>query len=362
MSTAADRMSDPQVESFTKEHSEAALENLRAGLRNDCHPLSSKDCLSHADDLRGKVVLITGAGSGIGARFATLAATLGAEVVLSDRSQAAVLAVQKEIADSSIHERAHVPPKAASVTEWNELRNVFEWTDNKFGRIDVVLSSAGVTERPGFDDATYDAQGKLQPPNLSTLDINLKGSLYTTKLALHYMRKRDVKGAIVLMGSLSSFFGIPLGPMYAVSKHGILGMMRSQHFLASAYGIRINMIAPWFTDTPIIEIGARLLLAGLPLCKMSDVVNAIVYAATSPDAGGVALPVDPTGVLCLPAAGSTTGEDGFDKVFAKRAMGAISTFVSITQVAKLIGGALAPLLAVTVAGGAAAYGGYKYLK
>ena len=53
-------MSDPQVESFTKEHSEAALENLRAGLRNDCHPLSSKDCLSHADDLRGKVVLITG--------------------------------------------------------------------------------------------------------------------------------------------------------------------------------------------------------------------------------------------------------------------------------------------------------------
>ena len=53
-------MSDPQVESFTKEHSEAALENLRAGLRNDCHPLSSKDCLSHADELRGKVVLITG--------------------------------------------------------------------------------------------------------------------------------------------------------------------------------------------------------------------------------------------------------------------------------------------------------------
>ena len=78
-----------------------------------------------------------------------------------------------------------------------------------------------------------------------------------------------------------------------------------------------------FTDTPIVELGARLLLAGLPLCKMSDVVNAIVYAATSPDASGVALPVDPTGVLCLPAAGSTTGEDGFDKVFAKRAMGAI---------------------------------------
>ena len=99
-------------------------------------------------------------------RFCTLLIA-SAEVVLSDRSQAAVLAVQKEIADSSIHERAHVPPKAASVTEWNEIRDVFEWTDNKFGRIDVVLSSAGVTERPGFDDATYDGAAlpaSVQPP------------------------------------------------------------------------------------------------------------------------------------------------------------------------------------------------------
>lgn len=83
-----------------------------------------------------------------------------------------------------------------------------------------------------------------------------------------------------------------------------------------------------FTDTPIVELPVRLLLAGLPFTKMTDVVNAIVYAATSPDAGGVSLPVDPKGVLLLPHDVSALGTDGFHQVFERRAKGLIR-FVSI---------------------------------
>jgi len=352
-------MADSQA---TAEQHEHVLQNLRSALGSSCTPLSSSKLLEHADTLRGKTVLITGAGSGIGAAFARFAATLGAEVILSDRNEEAARKVANGILESSVHERAHVAP-AASVTDWDQLLSLFEWVDGKFGEIDVVLASAGVTEfdKPGFDMDVLGKDGKLLPPNLATMDVNLKGIYYTTKLAKHYMRKRRVKGSIILMGSLSSFFGIPLGSIYASSKHAVLGFLRSQYYVCAAEGIRISLVAPWFTDTPILALPVRLLLAGLPFCKMTDVVNAITYGATSPDAGGVSLPVDPSGVLALPHEANQQGDQGFDKVFGKRAVVVISTMVSVRDAVLLVGKTAGGGLGLAVIGGGLAYAGWKYL-
>lgn len=238
-----------------------SLTNRTAGtvIRGDS--LSSQDCLAHVSNFRDKVVLITGASSGFGRATALVAARHGAKLVLGDLNEAGVKKVVEEVKRNG----GQAIARSCNVTSFESQRDLFEAGEKEFGWIDIVVPNAGVTEKlhPGFEDSVTDKAGRLQPPNLITLDVNLRGAVFTTHLALHYLRKRpDRTGkALVMIGSMASFFSIPSGPMYSVAKSGILGLMRSEYFTLNASGIRTAMVAPWYTETgalPLIVLEALL--------------------------------------------------------------------------------------------------------
>lgn len=169
---------------------------------------------------------------------------------------------------------------------WNDQLNLFESTVAKHGRIDVVLANAGVHEKleDVFADI-FDSNGRLQEPSLVVLDINLRGAVFTTKLALHYFRKQPGLGSIVLTGSLASYLPTTGIPMYNTSKHGLLGLMRSLRGTLASQDqerIRINLVAPAFTRTPFTEKSLEMWQReNLPINKPEDVARAIVYVAVN---------------------------------------------------------------------------------
>jgi NAD(P)-dependent dehydrogenase (short-subunit alcohol dehydrogenase family) len=176
-----------------------------------------------------------------------LAAKHGAKLVLGDLS---VKGVNEVIADVRRAGGQGIA-RQCNVTSWESQRDLFEAGEREFGAIDIVVPNAGVTEKlhPGFEDDVFDKQGRLSPPNTITLDVNLRGVVFTTHLAMHYLRKRpDRKGkALVLIGSMASWFAIPSGPMYSAAKHGVLGLARSEFNTLHAHGIQTALICPWFT-------------------------------------------------------------------------------------------------------------------
>ena len=87
-------------------------------------------------------------------------------------------------------------------------------------------------------------------PNLSILNINLVGVLYTTKLALHYFRRqheknKDVDQVLIMQGSLAGYIDLPGSMQYASSKYALRGMMRNLRRSGWTFGMRVNYIAPW---------------------------------------------------------------------------------------------------------------------
>jgi len=132
--------------------------------------------------------------------------------------------------------------------------------------------------------------GKPVAPNLATLEVNLIGTIYTTHLALYYMKcnrasKRNPAAwkALILIGSMAAWQAIPLAPMYSSSKAGVLALMRSIDPLLQSENIRTAVIDAWFADTALVPISAKLLLAGSPLTPVSRIAKTIFYSAADPD-------------------------------------------------------------------------------
>lgn len=169
-----------------------------------------------------------------------------------------------------------------SVLVWQDQVDLFRKTAEKYGRIDIVLANAGVDEvlEDVFVDSLTDS-GQLEEPSLIVLDINLRGAIYTAKLALSYFRKRKTKGSLVLTGSAASYLDTPGIPVYNASKHVVLGLMRSLRDTLTEEGlIRANIVAPWFTQTPFTAHVLHLWEAyGLPLNQPIDIARAIIFLA-----------------------------------------------------------------------------------
>ncbi|KAM0749923.1 NAD(P)-binding protein [Meredithblackwellia eburnea MCA 4105] len=307
----------------TKMAEKAADELRGAGAQ-----LSPIECLRPGQRLRDKVIVITGGASGFGKDYAMKAASLGAHVVVGDVSLD-VLNIAVEITGAGGKAYA----AKCDVTSWEDQVALFRLAVNKFGRIDSVVVNAGVAEGPDWLKGATGPDGEPVKPDCSTLDINAIGAAYTVNLAFHHLKKNPSKGhkSIVILGSLSSFFPIPLAPMYTMSKHAVMGLFRSTHFDGAAFGINVNIVCPWFVLTPILKTPIRLILAGLPTNEVATVVEAMVYASSTEE-GGLTLAVDPSGVLSLPFETFGVGEDGYIKTFTNRARGAIRPSKTIVDV------------------------------
>lgn len=169
---------------------------------------------------------------------------------------------------------------------------MFEKTIAKHGRIDIVLANAGIDEvaEDSFVDV-LDDRGRLKAPRLIVEDVNLRGVIYTTKLALSFFRKLNIEGSIVATGSAASYLDTPGIPVYNAAKHGVLGLFRSlRDTLAKEDLVRANVVAPSFVKTPFTahlwQVWER---SGLPINQPEDVAYAILFLALNKDYHGKSL-------------------------------------------------------------------------
>ncbi|KZP34416.1 NAD(P)-binding protein [Athelia psychrophila] len=237
----------------------------------------------YAARVNGKVVVITGAASGIGKETATRFAKYGAKIVIGD------LDIQgaTKVLDGIVKAGGQGAVLSCDVSSWEDQVALFELAEKRFGSVDVVIANAGIAELGDFTNPDI-KDGKPVKPNWKTMDVNLTGSLYTAYVGLHYLRKGKKEGdlkSVVLIGSMASWQAPTNMPMYAASKHGVLGFMRAVYPSCRREGIRISIIHPWFADTKIISDGLKAGLVGLPMVPLHRVAGAILYSATDPDLG-----------------------------------------------------------------------------
>ncbi|KAF7712965.1 Short-chain dehydrogenase/reductase (SDR) family protein [Penicillium ucsense] len=225
-------------------------------------------------NLKDQVILITGGSSGIGRATAQVCLDQGAQVVIGDLNPPA------SDSDSDFQETDRIKFIQVDVTSWESLRNLFDQTNQLFSGIDHVFANAGVGPTTDFLDVNLNEAGHLEPPTLRTINVNLISVLYTINLASAYMkqlasrRPMNKTGSIVLAGSASSYQTFTAGD-YTIAKHGVVGMVRGLMVKMENEGeVRLNAIAPSWTDTGMIPAQAIRDL-GVPVQSAATVAKSV---------------------------------------------------------------------------------------
>ncbi len=236
--------------------------------------------------LSGKVAIVTGAASGIGRGCAIAFAREGARVVLADidvrggEETAAMIAANGDEA-VFVH---------TDVTREADVKQLVEVAIARWGRIDVLLNNAGIVLVKALEEMTEAEWDRV-------MAVNLKAAFLAIKHVVPHMR-RSGGGAILNTGSIASFTGQRLTPVYSASKGAIALLTKS---LALDYGrdnIRVNCICPGITDTPMLrehmghgdegEARIRARLARVPTGRIltpEDIARAAVYLVSDESDG-----------------------------------------------------------------------------
>jgi NAD(P)-dependent dehydrogenase (short-subunit alcohol dehydrogenase family) len=227
--------------------------------------------------LANKVCVITGAASarGIGRATAKLFALHGGRSIILDLNAEQAGAAASELGSAHRGIACDVTDKEACIT-------AIEQVVGEFGRIDVLVNNAGITQPLKFMD--------IAPNNYdAVLDVNLRGTLYMSQAAIPQMRKQR-SGSIVCMSSVSAQRGGGIfgGPHYSAAKAGVLGLGKAMARELGPDGIRVNSVTPGLIQTDI--TGDKLtddlkveILKGIPLNRLGnaeDVARACLFLAS----------------------------------------------------------------------------------
>jgi short-subunit dehydrogenase len=187
--------------------------------------------------MKDKVIVITGASSGIGAELAHQAGRAGAKLVLAARDEDRLLDIAEKYPGSLA-----VP---TNVTVEAACKNLVEETINQFGRIDVLVNNAGLSMFAIFD--------QIQDLGVfrQVMDVNLFGSVYPTYFALPYLK--ESKGLIVAVSSLAGKTGVPTRTVYSASKHAVQGFFDSLRVELMGTGVDVCVVSPGFVQTEMRE-------------------------------------------------------------------------------------------------------------
>lgn len=191
--------------------------------------------------MKGKVSIITGASSGIGKALAFELASKGSNIVITARRINLLENIQKEITEKY---DAKVLAIKADVSNSEDCKNIITKTIEHFGKIDILINNAGISQRAMFDKLELDVIRKV-------MDVNYWGTVNTTKFALPYIKKS--KGSIVAISSISGFSPLPARTGYCSSKYAIHGFMESLRIENLKNGVHIMVAAPEYVASEIRE-------------------------------------------------------------------------------------------------------------
>ena len=184
--------------------------------------------------MKDKVVIITGASSGIGKALAFEFARRGAKVVTASRSGGSDPGLVKL--------SAGLLDVQMDVTQESDCQMLIQKTIDKFGRIDVLINNAGISMRALFSEVSLDVIRKL-------MDTNFWGTVYCTKFALPFLL--ESKGSLVGVSSIAGFKGLPGRTGYSASKFAMQGLLEVIRIENLKKGLHVLIACPGFTASNI---------------------------------------------------------------------------------------------------------------
>ncbi|MGQ0719051.1 MAG: SDR family NAD(P)-dependent oxidoreductase [Pseudonocardiales bacterium] len=216
------------------------------------------------EDFAGRVALVTGAASGIGAAVATRLATDGAHVAVADNDYLGAERTVRLIRDAG----GRAEPVSVDVTDPASVEAAVKTTVAAFGGLHLAVNNAGVTG-PAAPTGEYDPQDWRR-----VIDVDLSGVFYCLRYEIPALLIAG-GGSIVNMSSVLGSNGCPQQVAYAAAKHGVIGLTKSAALEYASQGIRVNAVAPGFIETPLLTkgltpLGRRRLVRAHPIGRLGD--------------------------------------------------------------------------------------------
>jgi len=191
--------------------------------------------------MKNKVVIITGASSGIGKALAFEMAGEGAKLVLAARRLDKLNVVAKQLQDNG----TEVLIVKADVSVEDDCKKLINETVNQFGKIDVLINNAGISMRAIFSEVDLDVLRRL-------MDVNFWGTVYCTKYALPHLV--ETKGSLVGVISIAGHVGLPGRSGYSASKFAVRGFLDTVRTENMKKGLHVLVAAPGFTASDIRKV------------------------------------------------------------------------------------------------------------
>ncbi|KAL2066805.1 hypothetical protein VTL71DRAFT_1229 [Oculimacula yallundae] len=255
------------------------------------------DCGKEVDasHLKGKTVVVTGGANGIGEAYVRALNAAGLNVCIGDMDVKGGTKLANEL--------RNVKFVKCDVSNWEDQVELFKTAASFTGKVDYVVANAGIAP----PDEVFDFAGKDNPPtkpNLATLNVNLTGALYTTKLATHYFisqngqspfEQKQEDTCLVLIGSGAAFLDCLRGPTYPATKWAMRGIMHSLRRTAGWYGSRVNVISPWYVRTNILSEEAfdAVSASGVSFAQPEDAGRCLLRILSDPSMNGKSLFLSP---------------------------------------------------------------------
>ena len=256
-------------------------------------------------DLKGKVAVITGGGSGIGRATAQRLASLGVAIVVADLDSA----TGEQTVELIEGKGGRAVCAKVDVCDAEQLASTFDTALSRFGRFDILHNNAGTAlGPPGFPRVDLDVWRKV-------LDVDLQAVILGCYLAAPLMEREG--GAIVNTASMAGLYPYPFDPIYAAAKAGVVNFTYSLAPWAEGRKIRVNCVCPGIVDTPLVRrLSAERAAAGLAsivpgkIIQPEAIAEAVLFLLRDDTLFGRALEVRPGGHRLVETPGAPAARRG----------------------------------------------------